>query len=326
MNNLLKFTIFSILIALTAPRTSIAIDVSGSSDHPNVKRYENSEIVAFSNKAFDQYTLPLGKAGKVDFNNYTVSFENSKKLEGRVIRITYTAPVGRSALEVFRNYQDDLKNNNFNILFAGSKNELGNTFNYNYFDVNKTNQLLMYSPANQNFLAAESAEGDIAIGLYITEFEGGASTVKVQKNQVLIQLDIVEQKKMEQKMVVIKSSEIAEAINKNGRIALYGILFDFNQTTIKPESEESIKEIASFLNENPTIKVSLVGHTDNVGGLESNMKLSEGRAKAVLEYLSTKYSIDKNRLFAAGVGYLSPVATNKTEEGRSKNRRVEIVE
>jgi outer membrane protein OmpA-like peptidoglycan-associated protein len=119
---------------------------------------------------------------------------------------------------------------------------------------------------------------------------------------------------------------MAEGISTTGHVAIYGIYFDFNKSDVKPESEPALSEIAKLLTGTPNLKVFIVGHTDNVGGVDYNMKLSQARADAVVKALTTKYKANPQRLKAYGVGQLAPVAPNKTEEGRAKNRRVELVE
>jgi outer membrane protein OmpA-like peptidoglycan-associated protein len=94
---------------------------------------------------------------------------------------------------------------------------------------------------------------------------------------------------------------------------------------IKPESEAALEEIAKLLKADAGLKVNIVGHTDSVGGTDPNMKLSQDRANAVMQALAGKYGITATRLKAYGIGPLAPVASNDTEDGRSKNRRVELV-
>jgi len=104
------------------------------------------------------------------------------------------------------------------------------------------------------------------------------------------------------------------------------LLFDTGEATIKSESEPALKNIAEYLKANPDNKFFIVGHTDNVGDFDNNMSLSENRAKAVMDKMVSGYGVDAGQLKAYGVSSLSPVASNLTEEGRAKNRRVEIVE
>jgi OOP family OmpA-OmpF porin len=126
-------------------------------------------------------------------------------------------------------------------------------------------------------------------------------------------------------MVTVSAEEMSSEIAKSGRVALYGIHFDFNKTDIKPESTATLNEIAKYLKGSPSVKLLVVGHTDNVGGFESNRDLSQRRAKAVVEALVTKHGIAVTRLFPFGVSFAAPLAPNETEDGRAKNRRVELV-
>lgn len=121
----------------------------------------------------------------------------------------------------------------------------------------------------------------------------------------------------------IAAGEMLEAINKTGSVALY-INFETGKSTIKPESEKIVDAIAEMLKANPALKISIEGHTDNVGTAPANLTLSENRAKAVLNALVPK-GIDKARLSAKGWGQAKPIADNKTDDGKAKNRRVEIV-
>jgi OOP family OmpA-OmpF porin len=138
-------------------------------------------------------------------------------------------------------------------------------------------------------------------------------------------LTIVEKEAMKQE-VTADAKFMAEGISSTGHVAIYGIYFDFNKSDVKPESDSALKEITKLLTNNQNLKVFIVGHTDNVGGIDYNMKLSQARADAVVKALTTKYKINPQRLKAHGVGQLAPVAPNKTEDGRAKNRRVELVE
>jgi len=139
------------------------------------------------------------------------------------------------------------------------------------------------------------------------------------------ELEIIEKNAMTQE-VVADAKSLARDISSTGHASVYGIYFDFNSAKIKPESEKAIKEIAKLLKGNLSLKLYVVGHTDNVGEISYNMKLSMSRAEAVMNELITKYKVSADRLKAYGVASLAPVASNKTEEGRTKNRRVELVE
>jgi len=138
-------------------------------------------------------------------------------------------------------------------------------------------------------------------------------------------MTIVEKEAMAQEVVADAKSLMSD-IQAKGSASVYGIYFDFDKADIKPESEPAIKEIAKLLQENRGLKLYVVGHTDNIGTIDYNLKLSKARADAVIRELTSKYKISPGRLRAFGVASLAPVASNKTEEGRAKNRRVELVE
>ena len=121
----------------------------------------------------------------------------------------------------------------------------------------------------------------------------------------------------------IAAGEMLEALNKNGSVALY-INFETGKSIIKPESQTIIDQVAQLLTENTALKISVEGHTDNVGTAPVNQILSENRAKAVMNAIASK-GLDKLRLAYKGWGQIKPISENTTEEGKAKNRRVEIV-
>lgn len=122
----------------------------------------------------------------------------------------------------------------------------------------------------------------------------------------------------------IAKSEITKELEKDGRAVVYGINFDFNSDKLRDESKVILDKIVKILKDNSGWKMTIEGHTDNVGGETFNQNLSEKRAKAVVDYL-TKAGIEASRLSATGKGLSSPIASNETDLGRSQNRRVELV-
>jgi OOP family OmpA-OmpF porin len=137
-------------------------------------------------------------------------------------------------------------------------------------------------------------------------------------------LFIVENKPMEDE-VAINAAAINKGLAESGKIALYGIYFDTAKSIVKPESKPTIDEIVKLLKQNSKLKLFVVGHTDSDGSVESNMKLSSDRAAAVVASLIAS-GIQAARLKSAGVGPYCPVETNRSDEGKAKNRRVELVE
>ncbi len=139
------------------------------------------------------------------------------------------------------------------------------------------------------------------------------------------ELYIIEEETFEKKLE-LGAKEMMSQLKGSGRVAIYGIYFDFDKAELQPESEPTLQEIARLLAENPQLRLHVVGHTDNVGEFDYNLKLSRLRAEAVVEALVSKHGVVRERLESAGVGPLAPMASNSTEEGRAKNRRVELVE
>lgn len=134
-------------------------------------------------------------------------------------------------------------------------------------------------------------------------------------------LEIIEESKLKQEVDI----NLKDLLNTEGRVSMYGILFDIDKSVIKPESESALKMISDYLKSNPTDKIVVVGHTDNSGSYDRNIALSRERAANVKNYLVTKYAIDASRIKSEGAGQFCPVASNASEEGRRRNRRVEIV-
>ena len=115
-------------------------------------------------------------------------------------------------------------------------------------------------------------------------------------------------------------------LTTGGRVAVYGILFDFDKDTMRADSKPQLDEIAKLLKGAPALKVLIVGHTDAKGGLDYNRELSLRRARSIVEALVRDYGIERARLTPLGVGMAAPVATNRTDQGRALNRRVELVD
>ena len=138
-------------------------------------------------------------------------------------------------------------------------------------------------------------------------------------------LVIVEKQAMQQD-VTLDASAMAKDIGETGRVAVYGIHFDTGKSEMTPDSAPALAEIGKMLKAKPEMKVYVVGHTDMVADLATNVALSQARAQAVVKALVGQQGIAAARLIAFGDGPYAPVASNKTEDGRARNRRVELVE
>ena len=136
---------------------------------------------------------------------------------------------------------------------------------------------------------------------------------------------IVEVQKMQQD-VVSNADALKGGLADSGHVEVPGIFFDTAKSDIKPESGPAIDEIAKLLTNNPALKVGIVGHTDMAGDATGNMRLSQARAQSVITDLVSRHGVAAARLVAFGAGPWAPLASNKTDDGRAKNRRVELVE
>lgn len=121
------------------------------------------------------------------------------------------------------------------------------------------------------------------------------------------------------------ANQLEQDLEKNGRANVYNLYFDFNSAALRPESGKVLNEIADVMHAHPEWRLSVEGHTDNIGGDKSNLELSQHRAAAVVTALAADYGIDPKRFSSAGFGASRPVETNDTIEGRARNRRVELV-
>ena len=338
---LLVYAAAAVVVAGSLLSPAHAKDVAGAKDHPLVKRYEGSEIAWYAQKSYAAMRLALGP---VVFNYNDGKMEPYKKLdvEGRKTTIYYTVPAGVGTLEAVRNYENELKEKGFEIMFSAAGDDLernkGDNVPAEIYGVTSSNTNREYPDmvsltgadrTKSHYAAAKLTrgdEGDVYAAVYAIEASWPAAAMKVPEKSTLVRLDILEVKPMQQKMVTVDAAEMDKQISLNGKVALYGILFDFNKAEVKPESEAALTEIAKLLQNRTTLNVLVVGHTDTAGNFESNRTLSQKRAEAIVASLVSKHKVSNKRLFPVGVSFASPVATNTAEEGRAKNRRVELVE
>ena len=134
---------------------------------------------------------------------------------------------------------------------------------------------------------------------------------------------IVTEKAMKQE-VTADASTLSDEINKSGHVAVYGIHFETGKAAILPDSENVLGEIMKLLKQSEGLKLRVEGHTDNQGNAAANQALSEKRAQSVVAWL-TGHGVPAARLSAKGLGQTKPVSDNGTEDGRARNRRVELV-
>jgi outer membrane protein OmpA-like peptidoglycan-associated protein len=289
-------------LALAGTGAAEAQDARGSSDHPVLSRYPDSRIQSYTQVDFDQYPLALGVA---DFAPSKV-----QTLEGRITKITYVNPKGRSAFEIYANYEGALKKSGFQVLWTCAGDACGRAMNWQRF----------------NGLWASGTIRDIRQLVARGKVEEQTVTVAMAVNTTGTTVHVIESKAMDTGLVTASAAVLAEGLDRDGHISVYDILFDTGSAVVKPESKAALDEVARLLKERPSLRLRVVGHTDSTGGFDLNMKLSAERAAAVVNALTGTYGVAAARLTSHGAGPLAPVASNRTDEGRAKNRRVDLVE
>lgn len=225
-----------------------------------------------------------------DFGSYNFKDQNGKKIavEGHFYNLWYALDKGAAEpgeLKIRRNIQEALKK-------IGGKVLSDNNFN--------------------------------RVSTIVVQKDGKETWVEVASYDKRYRLSIIEKEAMEQN-IVADAAAMGNDIGITGHVSVYGVYFDTGKSTIKPESDAAITEIAKLLKNGNALKIYVVGHTDNVGSFDANMKLSKDRADAVVKTLVSKHGISGGRLKAHGVSSLSPISSNDTEDGKAKNRRVELV-
>ncbi len=228
------------------------------------------------------------KLGPTDvYKTSGAKYDGPLTFEGKVTDITYSNPKGpRSKFEIFRNYQAAIEKLGGKLL---SPPPSGDVVNWHVFRIERQ----------------------------------GAAPVSVLLNVLYessYQLVIVEHQAMTQ---TVQAGELAKQIEQTGIATLY-INFDTNQAVLKDDGVAAVKEIAALLKQSPQLRLSIEGHTDNVGQAADNKKLSQARADAVMKAV-VALGVDPKRLAAVGRGQDVPIADNRTDAGRAKNRRVELV-
>jgi len=234
-------------------------------------------------------------------------------------------------------YIDDYRSNDFDeVEFAVADDKTatrgGKYWRIIYYKQDKTRTPSL-TEVIRNYEAAFRKNGGVMVWSSLRDghavYRQGAGTgerwmeLRVGDGGERIQLTIVDVAAMTQK-VEFSASEMLDALNRDGFVTLRGIQFDTGKDAIRPESEALLGEIRNLLEANPQLRLSVEGHTDNVGASAANLTLSKRRADAVRAWLVGK-GVASGRLSSQGFGDAKPVADNRTEDGRAKNRRVELV-
>lgn len=274
----------------------------------------------------------IGSQYATDFDvlRYITSLEEgaieTEEIEGQLLSSLYRWPESKNRIEIQRSFERALEEAGFDVLVsADMPGAMGHPPEYLALrDVQEANRLgergfnlalqqVTVSPPNYYIAATRTQEGrqtvfTLTIGDRNTYMTEEATTAAMDEGTVEINVEAL-------------NAEIEEA----GKAILYGVQFDTGSAVIRPSSAGSLETIADVLSTREG-RFYIVGHTDDTGDFEMNMRLANERAEAIVQTLVTEYGIDSNRLQAAGVGPLAPLAPNENDAGRQLNRRVELVD
>ena len=315
-------------------------DLPGLSDPPGLSRYAGSVLVYRNDASYDELRLPISKPATVDLK---LIAPKTLDRSGQVVSLQYITPANKSALEVLRNYQQAAKPGGFETVYECAGDGCGPSSDISryYFAAlimpptywgSVGDRAPAYCGGSQRIgdfryavLDNKSTGATLAV---MTWRPGDVSSYCAQadyKARTSVFVVSIQAKAREQLMETLTASEMGQSLTATGKVAVYGILFDTNRADIKAESKASLDQIGALLKQQGTLKLHLVGHTDNVGTLAANLDLSKRRADAVATALSRDYGIARDRLTANGVASLAPISSNAEDAGKAKNRRVELV-
>ena len=321
---LLAFLMMAVPVAAQQRPAAAPTDIAGAADHPLVGRYDGGvqrlrEQVAFGEMRI--VTAPILPGGRPP-GSPRATETNSTAVSGRVTRMRYEGPDGRSPLELVRNWQQRLEQGGFRTVFAYEARGCGGTGSDLWFAV--TDALPGHAGIASTWMGQsyavmrlERPTGDVWVSLL---------SVMGARNRPQTLVDVVEVRPMETgRIVFVDAAQMERSIASTGRVALYGINFDTDRAEPRPDSRPTIEEIAKYLRANAGVSVVVAGHTDSQGAFDHNVDLSRRRAAAVIAMLTRDFGIPAARLTAFGAGMAAPVAANDSDQGRAQNRRVEIV-
>ncbi|MDP5136378.1 OmpA family protein [Rheinheimera baltica] len=298
--------------------TSLGPDSAKGGDHPLISRYAGAKLTHRTDTEYTEVRLPTGIAN----NNKQVPHLT---LAGKSTLLHYEASKDQSTLQVFRNYQQALKDAGFNILFSCEHQSCGDEQRKLLWqgspDWNRFKSYLSNSNDKDDdyrMLTAHKTvnKQDIYLSIYVLKASGSTN--------VNIAHDIVELSSMQTNRVSIDTAYLQNELSRSGKVVLHGLHFATDSASLLAESDTALAVITDYLKTHPSQQFYVVGHTDNSGSHSHNIQLSKARANSVLQAL-IKQGISTERLLAEGVGAMSPQQHNANTEGKAANRRVELV-
>lgn len=259
-------------------------------------------------------------------------------VEGSHRQLEYTIDgLETSLLRLYRSYLQHFEEAGLEVVFSGIGEELGARDGFTF--MSRSNSLLARTPSTASgsnaYILARDAEERTYVALsFFTRQDARRMMVNVVQREEMPALDLMatepepeaEAQSPEDMPEVQQAAELESGLLADGRVVVNAILFAFDRADILPESSDALAVVAGLMEDRPELLLLVVGHTDGVGDFDYNLGLSVERAQAVVDWLVSRHGIDAARLRPAGAGPMSPITTNRSEEGRALNRRVELVE
>jgi OOP family OmpA-OmpF porin len=316
--------LFTLACGSRAQLPALGPDVAGGQDTPLVSRYPGAQLIGFQDLGFEQAGF-WSDAG------------TAVPAQGQVARRLYLLPAGKTPMEVHRHYEQALRSAGLQVATATQEGEpawdVGTQWRANFL------QLIFRKPfaadlppfdRNAYYLYGTYTRGGAVI--HVSVLTGNTSPLaheiaKVRPQDALtaVAIQVIEPKVLQSGDGLQAADAMRRSLDAEGKVVLYGLQFQPGSAELRLESRPQLEQIATLLKQRPQLRLNVVGHTDDAGGFDDNLRLSLARAQAVVAALVRDHGIDIDRLAARGAGSLAPVASNASESGRGRNRRVELV-
>lgn len=316
----------SLVLACTsrAQLPALGPDVAGGQDSALVSRYPGAQLIGFQDLGLEQAA-------------FWSDADTAVPAQGQVARRLYLLPAGKTPMEIHRHYEQALRTAGLQLLTATPEGEpgwdVGTQWRSNFL------QLVFRKPyaadlppfdRNAYYLYGTFTRGGAVI--HVSVLAGNTSAlvheiakVKPQDALTAVAIQVVEPKLLQAGNGPLAADAMRRGLDAEGKVVLYGLPFQPGSAELGLESRPQLEQIATLMKQRPQLRLNVVGHTDDAGSFDDNLRLSLARAQAVVAALVREQGIDIDRLTARGAGSLAPVASNASEGGRSRNRRVELV-
>ncbi len=325
-------------------------DLAGATDSEVVGRLPGSLIIGQDRSQLDQVTYPMSELKKTDRkvgnNAYWMEPDETHVAEGERVRTVYLADEAMNPFGVVRAYEQDLLGRGAEVLWSCKDDTCGGRqgrtggiggnwiglFYYLWPDTKPIDARVTHARcaqrmriSDQHYRLFKMPNHGATVSVLAYRL-GEAGNCEGVNGRTISIVDVVGTEAEAVELTTVSAAEMKSEIASTGKIAIYGLNFDTGKATLQTGSEGTIDEIGALLVAEPELRLLIVGHTDSEGSFDYNKDLSERRAASVVAALRVRHGIDATRLFPVGVAFASPVGPNDTEEGRAKNRRVELVE